>query len=380
MIVRDESAVIERCLASAIDKIDTWSICDTGSTDGTQELIRSVLAGIPGELHERPWVNFGHNRSEALALARGRADYLLLLDADMTVDEPGPWPARLPDACLLKIPSPELDYRLPLLVRGDREWRSEGATHEYLATDGPYRQAPVNALVVYHHLDGSTRPEKLERDLRLLRGSWRREQKDRTAFYLAQTYRDMGDWKSAVRWYERRVEMGGWEEEVFFARMQVGIGKAELGDWPAGMQALIEAWEGRPHRLEPVYELVSRLRMREQYWTAHRFARVAEGLEPLPVPDDVLFVSPWIYRWGLLFEYSITAYWVGEYQRALAACDRLLKLEDLPARFRAQTEANRQHCLAAVARVAATPLLYPTPTTSTPTRPAARGAASRAGG
>ena len=35
---------------------------------------------------ERPWVNFGHNRSEAFALARGTADWLLALDADMTVE------------------------------------------------------------------------------------------------------------------------------------------------------------------------------------------------------------------------------------------------------------------------------------------------------
>ena len=82
MIVRDEAAVIERCLASVRDHIDTWVICDTGSTDGTQDLVRTALSGIPGELHERPWVDFGHNRTELLRLARGKADFLLLLDAD----------------------------------------------------------------------------------------------------------------------------------------------------------------------------------------------------------------------------------------------------------------------------------------------------------
>ena len=41
-----------------------------------------------------------------------------------------------------------------------------------------------------------------------------------------------------------------------------------------------------------------------------------------PVPDDDLFVSPWIYRWGLLFEYSITSYWVGELHRAIGLLRR----------------------------------------------------------
>jgi len=43
MIVKNEAAVIERCLASVRPLIDTWVISDTGSTDGTQDLIRADL-------------------------------------------------------------------------------------------------------------------------------------------------------------------------------------------------------------------------------------------------------------------------------------------------------------------------------------------------
>jgi hypothetical protein len=55
MIVRDEAQVIERCLSSVIGLIDYWVICDTGSIDGTPDLIANILAGVPGELHHRPW-------------------------------------------------------------------------------------------------------------------------------------------------------------------------------------------------------------------------------------------------------------------------------------------------------------------------------------
>ena len=63
-------------------------IGDTGSTDGTQELIRAFFAerNIPGELHEFPFEDFGQARNEALDRARAAAldyDYLLLIDADM---------------------------------------------------------------------------------------------------------------------------------------------------------------------------------------------------------------------------------------------------------------------------------------------------------
>lgn len=72
MIVKNEAEVIERCLASVADLVDTWVISDTGSTDGTQQLIRSALDGIPGELHEEPWVDFGHNRTANIKRARAK--------------------------------------------------------------------------------------------------------------------------------------------------------------------------------------------------------------------------------------------------------------------------------------------------------------------
>src|SRR5689334_10374436 len=82
MIVKDESPVITRCLASVKPWIDYWVIVDTGSKDGTQAVIRDFMKDIPGELHERPWVNFAHNRNEAVSLAKEKGDYLLFIDAD----------------------------------------------------------------------------------------------------------------------------------------------------------------------------------------------------------------------------------------------------------------------------------------------------------
>jgi glycosyltransferase involved in cell wall biosynthesis len=98
MIVKNESAVIERCLASLRDHIDAWVIVDTGSTDNTKEKIRKSLEGIPGALHERPWRNFGSNRSEAVALAyESGCDYFLFFDADdVLLTPPGfEWRARI---------------------------------------------------------------------------------------------------------------------------------------------------------------------------------------------------------------------------------------------------------------------------------------------
>src|SRR3972149_9108675 len=76
MIVKDEALVIERCLGSVKHLIDYWVIVDTGSKDGTQEIIKNYLKDIPGELYESPWVDFAHNRNEALDFANNKGDYL----------------------------------------------------------------------------------------------------------------------------------------------------------------------------------------------------------------------------------------------------------------------------------------------------------------
>src|SRR4029077_16141857 len=84
MIVKNEKDVIIRCLESVLPLVEYWVIVDTGSTDGTQKIIKDFMKEkkVKGELFERPWKNFEHNRNEALGLAKGKADYVLFIDAD----------------------------------------------------------------------------------------------------------------------------------------------------------------------------------------------------------------------------------------------------------------------------------------------------------
>lgn len=348
MIVKNEAGVIERCLASVRDLVDTWVISDTGSTDGTQQLIRRALDGIPGELREEPWINFGHNRTLNIRHARGKADYLLLLDADHVLRQDGTLPRLTADAYMLRHEG-ATEYRIKRLVRGDIPWRYEGVTHEYLTAHAHEGQENLDALVIEDHADGGSRHDKFERDARLLSAEMKRDPSNtRTVFYLAQTMRDMGNTAEAIRLYEHRAAMGGWQEEVYCALLQVGILRADSGDWPAGMDALTRAWESRPRRLEACYELASRLRVMGRHHMAH--AIVAVGLDK-EQPDDILFTQPWVYRWGLLSEFSITAYWVGDFKGSLQACDRLLAMPDLPPAYRKQTLANREFAVRGLAAI-----------------------------
>jgi len=83
----------------------------------------------------------------------------------------------------------------------------------------------------------------------------------------------------------------------------------------------------------------------------HRLSQHVPGV--LQQPPDRLFVQPWVYRWGLLFEFSVAAYWVGDISQSMTACKKLLTMEELPDTIRQQTRANLQFCVEASARMPA---------------------------
>ncbi len=81
MIVKNESKIILRLLETVTPLIDSYCICDTGSTDNTIELIRNYCESnkIPGKIIEEPFRDFGYNRTHALKGCNDMdaADYIL---------------------------------------------------------------------------------------------------------------------------------------------------------------------------------------------------------------------------------------------------------------------------------------------------------------
>ncbi len=244
-IAKDEAAVIGRCLSSAAALVDDILVVDTGSSDDTVEVARSHGATVV----ERPWVSFGHNLTEALELGND-ADWLLRLDADMTVEHHPGMKAWLntdgdPDchAWNVEVNDSGLLYRLPLLVRGGMEWRYVGATHEYLdATERKLRS--LTGMTVHHHGDGSNRKDKFERDLALLADGYEHDD-PRAVFYTAECYRFLGRVDDAITAYRKRTALNGFEEERWYAGFQA----ARLS---ADVEGLIDVHRQRPWRPEPL--------------------------------------------------------------------------------------------------------------------------------
>jgi FkbM family methyltransferase len=299
-----------------------------------------------------------------MEFAHGKADYLLLLDADWVVTvSPDALTNLTADSYSVRFGS-SIDFYRKTLVSGRIPWRFIGAIHEYIHSEEDHRSERLDGMSVQVTKVGGDAKGRWENDILVLQAELEGNPGDqRSAFYLAQTYRDLGRTSGdreriqlALDWYRRRAEMGGWVEEVYVAWHQAGVLSAELDDWPAASDALMRAWEVRPERLEATHALTVRLRQRGLHHAAHRYSSLAASMQPLPVPLDLLFVEPWIYKWGMLFEYSITSYWCGDHETAVAACKRLLAIKDLPPGHREQTVRNMNYAVrAAVARSANEP-------------------------
>ena len=342
MIVKNEVKVLPRLIRSVKDYIDYYVIVDTGSTDDTIELIRREMAsyGIAGEVHERPWVNFGANRQQALelALAADKADWLLFIDADeeLAVSDPKFYEKLVPGVSY-EIEKHQGDIRYAvrhlLNVRG-ASYRWEGPVHNYLVAEGRERlELRKDVWIIYHQGQGAkshgvTEEQKFLRDAKLLEEELLRDPNDpRSQFYLAQSYRDAEHYERALEAYRKRAAMdNGWDEERFIAQLEVGRTCFLLERPEAEVLAeLLGAYHLRPTRAEPLFELARYYRLKKGYAMATLFAKA--GLQT-PLPNDRLFVIESVYTWRLLDELSVSAYWVGDYATSKRACDTLLARVD----------------------------------------------------
>jgi glycosyltransferase involved in cell wall biosynthesis len=349
MIVKNEAEVIRRCLDSVKDVIDTWVIMDTGSKDGTQNIIRAHLKDIPGKLYERPWKNWGETRSEAFELAKGRADYILFMDADDVLEfTDGPnLPKLTEDVYYMWRGNDSFSYLKQQLVKGDLPWRWVGVTHEYLDCDQPYTSGKLDNVRYITLDDGASRshgPSKFLKNVELLQDGLKKEPKNtRYMFYLAESYYDAGEKAKALEWYQKRIDMGGWEvEEIFWSKFRIAtiLKSLKVADHIV-IEAFKDAIAHRPHRPEPYYYIAEFCNSKQDYKTAYEYLEAYNHVKQPPI-QDYLFYANWIQNYGLLFQRSICAYYMGHYEEAIGACDQLMANKQLPEDWRKLAQTNRQ--------------------------------------
>jgi glycosyltransferase involved in cell wall biosynthesis len=341
MIVKNESARIVRALASVAPHISCYVIADTGSTDDTVELIRAFFAAtaseakfaIPGEIVHCKFKDFSQARNKALFAAQKSKlefDYILLMDADMELKIVDPtWVDDIKGAPAYDMyqVAGALHYQNRRLVKRGEQNGYLGVTHEYLnvETGGCL---PAAKAFFYDHADGANRPEKFKRDIALLKDGLKEEPKnERYMYYLAQSYRDAGKPEKAEKWYRRRIAAGGWDEEVWSAQYMVGHCRKDQGDEAGFIRESQIAYNMRPSRAEPLYDMARYFRDKGENATSLLYS---EASIQIPTSKDALFVNDFVYTVGCLEEYSICAFYVPNRQAAGYKTTNMLTLKKTP--------------------------------------------------
>jgi glycosyltransferase involved in cell wall biosynthesis len=374
MIVKDEEHIIHECLDTMKQYVDRFDITDTGSTDRTKEIIREwgEKNNIPGTVYDHPWEGFGKSRTASLRNAeKGGADYSWVIDADDRVAGNFVFPENFgeADTYALNIARGDFKWWRNQIFKNNVGWEYIGVIHEY--ADNPTLRESAGGfkaerIVGDYAIDartmgnrtqafGEDQQAKYRHDAETLLDCLNNPENPnyepdnlRYKFYLAQSYFDAGDYEKAYEAYQKRAECGGWDEEVWYCIYRCGIcsciepmiSKNKDG-WAVAQDHFLQAWNYRPTRIEPLYQMARIHRQNGNPRLGYMFAKSALGIQ---FPEgDILFLQKEMYDWMIYDEIAATAAQAGDMMLGLQCSMKLMQDNVFPEEHRERIENNYKH-------------------------------------
>lgn len=356
IIVKNEAKVIERMLNSVYPILDYYVVVDTGSTDGTQEIVRNFFEskGIPGKVIDHPWKNFEDARNKALEESKNflkeqnaknpfsfwiDADEQLVIDPRFNIDIFKRNLSRF-DGANMRIVYGEQRYYRMQFFNTSVDWRWYGPVHEVLVNDsGRHNTAEVEGLYCLVTPDGNswtseTQQQKYEGHAKILLDYVQNDPKKdpRWVFYLAQSYRDANtpeNLRKSLEWYEKRASMsGGFWEEVYFSMMMCATIKAQLG-YPEAevISSYLQCGKANIHRVEHLMPIILTLHAKKEFDIAYIYSsHCMKYAGRLPMPHSSLFIDNSFYLWKIYDMHIISSWYSGRRDEAKYTYKLLEKL------------------------------------------------------
>jgi glycosyltransferase involved in cell wall biosynthesis len=285
VLTRNESARIQRTLESALPLIDSYTICDTGSTDDTIQKALQTVGSLPGQVVRFPWVDsFADARNFAFTAARAYVcqasnQYLLHLDAGEQIGTESPLPELTADAYQVPVSYVLCAFKSTRIFRARAPWLWKYRVHETACGGGSV--GSLDCAEVFSDL-GDQSYAKWERYARLSDLDLADFPDDpRVVFYAAQNHYAAGNYARALDLYAQRRLMHGWAEEIWYAYMRCGMCLERLGRISDAAELYRFAARKAPHRAEPARHLARMLQ-------SEAWAQVADAI---PCPTEGLFIE-----------------------------------------------------------------------------------------
>ena len=350
IIVKNESKVIERMLNTVWPILDYYCVVDTGSTDGTQDIVRNFFKekGIPGEVIDHKWINFEDARNTALNAVKGKCDFGFWIDADEQLIIDPKFNVDIFKRSLLGFQGANLkvnygaqNYFRMQIFSTSHPWRWYGPVHEVLVTDDPHNAGIAEGLTTLVKPDGNswtaeTIQQKYEGHAKILEDYVANDPKKdpRWVFYLAQSYRDAGtpeNQQKSIEWYEKRSKMmNGFWEEIYYSLLMIASLKGALQQ-PVNeiIEAYLKCGKANLHRAEHLVPVILHYQQLQEFDISYIFSSHAMKVAgKSPFPQSSLFIDPGVYEWRIFDLHSLNCYYSGRKEEGAQAFRQLLKAID----------------------------------------------------
>jgi hypothetical protein len=319
MIVKDESHIIEETLKKLTNIIDFdyWVISDTGSTDGTQDIITKFFRdkNIPGELFNDQWKDFGYNRTLALYEAYKKTEYLLIFDADDEIKGQFRLPDKLiMDGYSLNLGNENFSYSRVLLINNKLKWKFNGVLHEYLSRNNNQKFTTSKINGDYFVVSGKTgnrsnNKDKYYSDALILQKAYysAKENNDplfnRYVFYCANSYFDAKMKDKAVEYYLLTLSENGWTEEKYISCLKLAEIYSEKDNKESAMYYSVKSYSYNSKRVEGIFNVIKHYCiLGENVLANHYYQLIKDYFENEYLTDDLnnkLFTVNDIYSFYL---------------------------------------------------------------------------------
>ena len=216
MIVKDAGPILEKVLRDNLPIIDRWCILDTGSTDGTQDLIKYILKDKKGKLYCEPFVDFKVSRNRCLELAGKTCKFILMLDdtysikGDLRTFLTEVRGDQFSDSFSMLIQSDDTEYFSNRIIKSNFNLRYIHRIHEVITDKNNINvTVPANKAVIVDNRSDYMEKRTMDRkqfDLELLFKELEEFPDDpRALYYIAQTYGCIGDELNKAKYFELRI-------------------------------------------------------------------------------------------------------------------------------------------------------------------------------
>jgi glycosyltransferase involved in cell wall biosynthesis/predicted O-methyltransferase YrrM len=216
IMVKNAGEIFEKVLLENLYYVDRWTILDTGSTDGTQDVIRRVMKNKKGRLYEEPFVNFKDSRNACLDFAGKSCKYNVMLDDTYVIQ--GKFKEFLEevrgdqfaDSYSLIVKSDDTEYYSNRVTKTENNLKYIYKIHEVIQqNDNVNVVIPNTKAWIFDYRNDYMQHRTMDRkqyDLKLLFEDYKENPDDpRSLYYIAQTYNLLGEHEKATEYFLKRA-------------------------------------------------------------------------------------------------------------------------------------------------------------------------------